>query len=221
MTLADIRDKLGALAAVEATARALARKRVTGAEGWYLVQSASAQSDEHAIEWLKRGGFGTYYPMVRERKVAPKRRMSHRERELSARGIDILRQVDAPLLPRYIFVRLDLRDNWQEVFSYAGVGGLVCKGGEIVRISDDLIAALQAREVAGAISGDCPAVDIFGLCEEVNVTGGAFVGFNGIVEELHKKRLGELDVITRLTIAIDIFGRPTPVTLDVTQVSKT
>ena len=61
---------------------------------------------------------------------------------------------------------------------------------------------------------------IFKVGERVRVAHGPFTSFQGIVERIPDVAIEDIDADTRLKLAIDIFGRFTPVELAAWQIEK-
>lgn len=185
---------------------------------WHVVHCVG-RTDTAVLEWLNdRFKFETYYPAVREMRPLPRKKLSARQRQS---GVAIMRPQIVPFFPRYIFVRFNMgTPEWREMFKFAGVGGMVCDGNLPVWVSDNLIAAIKQREVDGAVPGKTLARVIFAIGDKVKVTDGPFASFPGIVEKGLNVSIEELDVDTRIKVAVNIFGRPTPVDLELTQVEK-
>ncbi len=184
---------------------------------WHIVHFLG-RSERQAIDFLRDRRIEVYYPMVREMRPVPRKELSKKQR---ASGIAIRRPKLVPLFPRYMFVRFDMgKDGWREIFDHAGVGGMVCEGDLPVRVRDDLIAGIRGREIDGAVPGATPAELIFKIGETVRIKDGPFASFDGVVERLPSVAIEEIDADTRIRVAVSIFGRSTPVELEVQQVRK-
>jgi transcriptional antiterminator NusG len=184
---------------------------------WYIVHSAG-RSDGDVAKWLGKFKFETYYPSVREMRAVPRKRLSHKQR---ACGMSIMRPAVVPLFPRYLFVRFDMgKQDWRDVFKFAGAVGMVCEGDLPVYVPDVLIDSIRSREVDGAVPGKTSARLVFAIGDQVRVTDGPFASFPGIVERGLDIPIEELDADTRIKVAVNIFGRPTPVDLEISQVEK-
>lgn len=123
-------------------------------------------------------------------------------------------------LPGYIMLEMDLPQiGWKNVCSairrIQGVTGFVgTKPSEKPRP----ITSEEARNLlqkAGAIKGE-KAVRIkqtYDVGDQVKITDGPFATFNGSVEEVNAEK-------NKLRVMVQIFGRATPVEVDVLQVEK-
>lgn len=115
--------------------------------------------------------------------------------------------------PGYIFVQMDLNDTtWHLVKNASKVTGFV--GGKVrpPEVPEDEVMRVTRQMEVGA-EKPIPKVK-FSVGEGVVVTDGPFSNFNGTVEEINQEK-GKVKVL------VSIFGRPTPVELDFTQVEKT
>jgi transcription termination/antitermination protein NusG len=122
-------------------------------------------------------------------------------------------QVDRKLYPGYVLVNVDLTDeayhlikNTPKVTGFLGADKarpVPISNAEADRIKGQVVQAGENRK----------AVITFEIGEQVRVSDGPFASFNGLVEDVD-------DAKQRLKVAVSIFGRPTPVELEFSQVEK-
>lgn len=192
-------------------------RKPQGQLSWYLVHCVG-KADTYVGAALRRFGIEDYYPMIREFALVPRKQLSRKQREA---GVEIRRPMLVPLMPRYRLVHIDpARPDLEMIFATSGIGGLVCNQNMPVVASADLMARIKAREQEGAIPGTMTARMIFAIGDRVRVTDGPFASFDGTVEERLDVAIEDLDPEMRIKVAIEIFGRPTPVELTVEQVRK-
>ena len=112
--------------------------------------------------------------------------------------------VERKVFPGYVLVKMIMTDEpWHLVRNIRGVTGFVGSGNKAIPLTEEEIAALgvEKREVVvGYAVGD-----------SVKITDGALASFIGTVEELDTDR-GKVKVV------VSMFGRETPVELDLDQV---
>ncbi|MFB2533488.1 transcription termination/antitermination protein NusG [Paracoccus sp. p4-l81] len=117
-------------------------------------------------------------------------------------------------MPGYVLVRMEMNDRtYHLVSSINRVTGFLGPQGKPMPMRDAEVNAILNRSGDGE---DAPAprnLIRFDIGENVNVTDGPFEGFSGMVEEVD-------EISNRLKVTVSIFGRPTPVELEFTQVSK-
>lgn len=177
------------------------------AKQWYIVHTYSGfeRKAKHALEERirtlgQREAFGDI--LVPEEQVVElvkgKKRTSSRK-----------------FFPSYILVQMEMNDQtWHVVRETPKVTGFV--GGTddpqtIPSVSEAEVAAIHQQVEEGALRPK-PKIS-FATGEGVKVIEGPFQDFTGVVEEV-KPDKGKLRVL------ISIFGRSTPVELDLVQVEK-
>ena len=120
-------------------------------------------------------------------------------------------------LPGYILIEMDLPlVNWKGVCSpirkIHGVTGFL---GVVGDARPQAISAEEAKSVlqkSGEIKGEKPrAAQIFTEGQQVKIIEGPFATFTGVVEEVMVDR-------NKLRVMVAIFGRTTPVEVDMLQV---
>ncbi len=123
------------------------------------------------------------------------------------------RRSERKFFPGYVLVQMEMDDDtWHLVKSVPKVLGFI--GGTSDKpapISDKEAEAILNRVKEGT-EKPRPKV-LFEPGEVVRVTEGPFNDFNGVVEEVNYDK-------NRLLVAVQIFGRSTPVELDFDQVEK-
>ncbi len=112
--------------------------------------------------------------------------------------------VERKVFPGYVLVKMVMTDEtWHLVRNVRGATGFVGSGNKAIPLSDEEIAALgvEKREVVvGYAVGD-----------NVRITDGALESYLGTVDEIDMER-------EKVRIVVSMFGRETPVELDLDQV---
>lgn len=123
------------------------------------------------------------------------------------------RRSERKFFPGYVLVRMEMDDDsWHLVKDVPKVLGFI--GGTADRpapISDKEADSIL-QKVQEGVEKPRPKV-LFDVGEVVRVTEGPFNDFNGVVEEVNFEK-------NRLLVAVQIFGRSTPVELEFSQVEK-
>jgi transcriptional antiterminator NusG len=188
-------------------------KRKNMATGWYVLQVYSGFESKIEktirmmvdIEELDR-------EIVRDVKVPSETLVETRDGKR--------RTQTRKMLPGYILIEMDLPDNnWkttcQKIRQIQGVATFV---GTVAAKKPQPLSGDEVRVIlqkSGDIKGERPihARQLFSTGEEVKITDGPFESFTGIIEEIDPSR-------NKLKVMVGIFGRNTPVEVDLLQVEK-
>ena len=162
-----------------------------------------------------------------EKKVAEAIRVEARAQGLEERFEEILvptedvvevrkgRKINAErkYFPGYVLVKMDMTDAaYHLVKNTPKVTGFLGSASKPIPVSE-----IEVKRILGQMEEDAerprPTVT-YDIGETVRVIDGHFQSFNGVVEEVDDEK-------GRLKVAINIFGRATPVELEYAQVEKT
>ena len=174
-------------------------------KSWYVVQAFSgyeASVKRSLLERIERAGLGKDFGEI----LVPT------EEVVEIRGGQ-KRRSERKFFPGYVLVQMDLNDEtWHLVKNVPRVLGFI--GG-----TADRPAPITAKEADAILQRVQDGVDkpkpkvLFDVGEVVRVTDGPFNDFNGVVEEVNFEK-------NKLLVAVQIFGRSTPVELEFSQVEK-
>jgi transcriptional antiterminator NusG len=116
--------------------------------------------------------------------------------------------------PGYVLVEMDMNDaTWQLVKNTPKVTGFVGGGDAYpTPITEEEMSTLMSQIDITAVKPRSKTQ--FQKGESVRIIDGPFLGFNGIVDEVHAEH-------SKVKVLVSIFGRSTPVELGFLQVEKT
>ena len=171
---------------------------------WYIIHTYSGfeQKVRSAIlERAKARGLDQYIANV----LVPTEtveEMVKGERRLSSRKF----------YPGYVLVQMEMNDDtWHLVKDTPKVTGFIGSKEEPVAIPEEDAAKIITQMQEGVLRPK-PKIK-FETGDKVQVTEGPFANFTGVVDEVKADR-------GRVRVMISVFGRPTPVELEFTQLEK-
>jgi transcriptional antiterminator RfaH len=162
-------------------------------ERWYVAET-QPRAEAKALWHLERQGFTAYLPV-------------YRKRRRHARRTD---WVQAPLFPRYLFVKMDMaRAAWRAIRSTVGVTRLVCQGDAPAPVPPDVVEDIRLRED----DSGCVVVDPrFRKGESVRILAGALAEQIGLFECATDE--------DRVVLLLDLLGRRVKVKLPLAAVAS-
>ena len=114
------------------------------------------------------------------------------------------KEVERKVFPGYVLVKMVMNDEtWHVVRNIRGVTGFLGEGNKAIPLSDEDVAALGVEKREVVVS--------YQLGDTVRITDGALESFLGTVDEI------DLDH-NKVRVVVSMFGRETPVELELDQV---
>ena len=114
--------------------------------------------------------------------------------------------------PGYVLVKMDMDNQlYHMIKNIKKVSGFLGQKGKPIPVSEQEIQKIMGQIKDGVVQSK--SIIDYSIGEKVQVIDGPFASFTGLVEEVEEAKL-------RLKVAVLIFGRPTPVELEFSQVEK-
>ena len=148
---------------------------------WYLVYT-QPNCESRVSFHLCNQGFDTYFPRYRKQRRHARR----------------CEEVQAPLFPRYLFVRMDSgTQNWQTINYTRGVQNLICQNGAPISVPEGTVDEIRAREDDSGMIKMRPVELKKG--QRFTIKHGPFENLIGIFEEMIDGQ--------RLVLLLQLLGR--------------
>ncbi len=117
------------------------------------------------------------------------------------------------LYPGYIMIQMSLNDeSWYLVRDTGGVGDFTGAAGKPIPMQEQEIVRMLGMEKGKAEEPAKVKIDL-GVGDTIKIGEGTFESFEGTIEAID-------DASGKVSVLIEIFGRPTPVELEHWQVEK-
>lgn len=116
------------------------------------------------------------------------------------------KDVERKVFPGYVLVKMVMNDEtWHVIRNIRGVTGFLGSGNKAIPLSDSDVAALGVEKREIVVS--------YKVGDTVKITDGALESFLGTVEEIDLER-------NKVRVVVSMFGRETPVELELDQVEE-
>ena len=164
---------------------------------WYVVHTYSGYENAVAAAVMKAAENRRMTDLIREVNI-PMETVT----EITESGEQ--KTVERKVFPGYVLVKMILTDDsWHLVHNVRGATGFVGSDGKAVPLTEQEIYDLGVEHREIVVS--------YAVGDSVKVNDGPLAGFIGVVDELEPEK-------DRVRVVVSMFGRETPVDLELDQV---
>jgi|TARA_B100002051_G_scaffold94353_1_gene90138 transcriptional antiterminator NusG len=173
-------------------------------KNWYIVQSHSSFENKVAQEIKEEATKANLSEKIEEI-IVP----THDITEVK-RGKRVQRK--KKYFPGYVLLKSEMDNTlYHMIKNLKKVSGFLGTKGTPIPVSEKEIERILGQIKDGVVQ---PKSGVeYNIGEKVQVIDGPFASFSGLVEDIDEDKL-------RLKVSVSIFGRPTPVDLEYSQVEK-
>ncbi len=113
------------------------------------------------------------------------------------------REVERKIFPGYVLVKMVMTDeSWYVVRNTRGCTGFVGPGGKPIPLTEEEVAALGVEKHEIEIN--------YGVGDTIRIIDGPLENFTGVVDEIEPEK-------NKVRVTVSMFGRETPVELELDQ----
>ncbi len=115
-----------------------------------------------------------------------------------------MKEVERKVFPGYVLIKMVLTDDtWHLIRNIRGVTGFVGSANKAIPLTEDEVSALgvEKHEI----------IVMYHVGDTVKITDGPLTTFKGVVEEIEPEK-------NKVRVVVSMFGRETPVELELDQV---
>lgn len=169
---------------------------------WYVVHTYSGHEEKVKKNLKKRLLSFNVEEMVKEILIPTQDKIEYRSGEK--------KQIKERLYPGYVLVLMKInKKTWTVVRKTPGVTGFVGRGSQPTPLTP-----AEIQNIKKATRQRAPTFKTkFSIGEAVKITEGAFTDFVGTIDEINEGQ-------GKIIVLVSIFGRETPVEIDLNQASK-
>jgi len=122
--------------------------------------------------------------------------------EVNEAGVS--KEVERKVFPGYVLVKMVMTDDtWHLIRNIRGVTGFVGSANKPIPLTEEEVLAMGMEKHEIVVR--------YNVGDTVRITDGALESFTGVVEEIEPEK-------NRVCVIVSMFGRETPVDLDLDQV---
>ena len=115
-----------------------------------------------------------------------------------------MKEVERKVFPGYVLIKMVMTDEaWHLVRNVRGVTGFVGSSNKPIPLSEEEVLAMGMEKHEIVVR--------YNVGDHVRIVDGPLASFNGVVEEIEPEK-------NRVSVMVSMFGRETPVELELDQV---
>ena len=163
---------------------------------WYVIHTYSGYENKvsHSIENMVENH--NLQDLILEVKVPMEKVEEHKDNEIKV--------VERKVFPGYVLVKMVMTDDaWYIIKNVRGVTGFVGSANKAIPLTEEEVLAMGMEKHEIVVQ--------YQVGDHVKIVDGPLASFTGVVEEIEPEK-------NRVSVMVSMFGRETPVELELDQV---